>query len=176
MDYDPLAVYLFMPIRANKYYHGGSFFSRIGHAFRHLGHDIAHTAKSVGHDIEKGATVAVKDVRKVGKTAVKDVGKASRVTFAEAKKVGKVVGKDVAKVGKTAYDYEKKHYRAQLAKALPYAEKFVINPLIESGTTALGSLVGNPELGEAAYLGLTYGEKALNPYLQKKIRGNQKLI
>jgi len=134
-------------IHCNKCLVGGSFWSHIGHWFKKVGHTIAHTAEKAVHGVEN-----------VGKKIEKGV-----VTGA----------KDVAKYAKKGYDYEKDHYRAQLATALPYVEKYVVNPLIDTGVTAL---TGNPELAEAVQTGLTYGEKFGNKYLQKKIKGNQKLL
>lgn len=112
---------------------------------------LGHAFKKVGHAVAHGVTSVAKKVASVAKKGAQTIGRGA----------------------KTAYDYEKHHYRGQLSSALPYIEKYAINPLVESGATALGSLVGNPELGEATAVGLQVGEKALNPYLQKKIRGNQ---
>lgn len=151
---------------------GGSFFSHIGHFFKHAAHAVAHGVTHAAHEVAHGVTHAAHEVEHGVVNAADKVANVSK----KVAKVAETAGKDIAKGAKTAYDYEKQHYRAQLSAALPYVEKYVINPLVDTGATALGTLVGAPELGELAQTGLTYGEKALNPYLKKKIKGNQTLF
>lgn len=129
---------------------GGGISNIIGGSiFSHIGHFFKHVGNSIAN---------------VAKKAVSGVSS-----------VAKKVASTVATGAKDAYDYEKNHYRAQLSSALPYVEKYALNPLVDTGATALGSFVGAPELGELAQIGLQTGEKAFNPYLQSKIKGDQTL-
>lgn len=59
-------------------------------------------------------------------------------------------------------DYEKSHIRGQLSTALPYVEKYVINPAV--------SMI--PGAGPVLSKGLNVAEQKLNPLIKSKIAGN----
>ena len=151
---------------------GGNIFSSIGHAFRHLGHDIAHVGKEAVHGVASVAKTVGKDVAKVATTGAKDVAKVATTGAKDVAKVSKTVGKDAEALAKTGTQFVGKHYRNWISKAVPYVESDFLNPLIDEGVL---SIPGAEEFAPLVQEGLTYGEKALNPYLQKKIRGNQTL-
>ena len=116
---------------------GGSIFSRIGHAFHHLGHLITHTAKAAVSGVSHLAHEAIHGATHVGERianeAKKDYGKVKAVEEAIVHQVNE--GLDAAKDFITTYGPD------IVKKALPYLEKaqnYALNAVAPGAGTALG--------------------------------------